>query len=64
MVKPIHPQYITDEQGNRVSLVLPIQQLLLLLEELDELEDIRLYNEVKGRNETTISLADYRQKHQ
>ena len=64
MDNSLHPQYITDEQGTRVSVVLPIQQWQQLLDELDELDDIRLYDEVKARNEPTISLADYRQKRQ
>ena len=62
--KTLHPQYITDEQGTRVSAVLPIQQWQQLLDDLDELDDIRLYDEVKARNESTISLAEYRQKRQ
>lgn len=62
MSQTIHPQYITDERGNRVSVVLPIQQWQQVLDELEELDDIRLYDEVKARNEPTISLAEYRAK--
>lgn len=64
MNKPLQPQYITDEQGQRVSVILPIQQWQQVLDELDELDDIRLYDEVKARKEPTISLAEYRQKRQ
>ncbi len=64
MNKAIHPQYITDEHGKRVSVVLPIQQWQKVLEELDELDDIRLYDDVKTRKEPTASLAEYRQKRQ
>ncbi|MBC7570019.1 MAG: hypothetical protein H7319_09835 [Spirosoma sp.] len=64
MTKEPRPQYITDERGNRVSVVLPIQQWQTMLEELEELDDIRLYDEVKARNEPTISIADYRRKRQ
>ena len=64
MNKPPQPQYITDEQGQRVSVILPIQQWQQVLDELDELDDIRLYDEVKARNEPTISLAEYRRKRQ
>ncbi|WP_288424945.1 hypothetical protein [uncultured Spirosoma sp.] len=62
MNKAIHPQYITDEQGKRVSVVFSMQQWQQLLDELDELDDIRLYDAVKLRNEPTTSLADYRSK--
>ena len=61
MNKTLQPQYVTDEQGQRVSVILPIQQWQQVL---DELDDIRLYDEVKARNEPTISLAEYRKKRQ
>lgn len=64
MNKPLHPQYITDELGKRVSGVLPIQQWQQVLSELEELDDIRLYDDVKARNEPAISLAEYRKKRQ
>ena len=60
MSQSIHPQYITDENGNRVSVILPIQQWQQVLDELEELDDIRLYDEVKARNESTLSLAEYK----
>lgn len=64
MNQALHPQYIIDERGNRVSVVLPIEQWQQMLDELEELDDIRLYDEVKARNEPTISLAEYRKKRQ
>jgi hypothetical protein len=64
MANPLHPQYITNAQGKRVSVVLPLQEWQRVLEKLEELEDIRLYDEVKARNEPTISLAEYRKKRQ
>jgi len=62
MTKSIRPQYITDEHGKRVSVILSIQQWQKVLEDLEELDDIRLYDEVKSRKEPTISLTEYRQK--
>ena len=64
MSHSIHPQYVTDEHGERVSVIVPIQQWQQVLGELTELDDIRLYDEVKARNEPTISLAEYRLKRQ
>lgn len=64
MKKVIHPQYITDEQGKRVSVVLSMKQWQQILEELEELDDIRLYDAVKSRSELTTSLVDYRAKRQ
>jgi hypothetical protein len=39
----VHPQYITDNTGKKISVILPIKEFKTLLEELEELEDIRLY---------------------
>lgn len=51
----IHPQYITDNTGKKISAVLPMKEFETLLEELEELEDIRLYDESKNDNEPAIA---------
>jgi hypothetical protein len=51
----IHPQYITDNAGKKISAVLPMKEFKTLLEELEELEDIRLYDESKNDNEPAIA---------
>jgi hypothetical protein len=58
------PKYITDEHGNRISVILTIEDYFHILEELEELEDVRLYDEVKERNEPRIPLSDYLQQRQ
>ena len=40
-------RYIVDENGKRVSVILPIEEYESMLEELEELEDIRAYDEAK-----------------
>lgn len=50
----IHPQYITDNTGKKISAVLSMKEFKFLLEELEELEDIRLYDESKNDNEPAI----------
>jgi hypothetical protein len=50
----IHPQYITDKTGKKLSAVIPMKEFISLLEELEELEDIRLYDESKNDNEPAI----------
>ena len=42
----VHPQYIKDTAGNNL-VVLSQEEFDILMEELDELEDIRLYDEAK-----------------
>ena len=44
-------QFLTDEKGNRTAVVLPIKKYNKLIEKLEDLEDIRLYDEAK-KNDT------------
>ncbi len=43
----IHPQYIKDINGNNSFVVIPAAEFDLLMEELDDIHDIKLYDEVK-----------------
>jgi hypothetical protein len=51
----LHPQYITDTTGKKHAVVLPIKEYTLLLEEL---EDIKLYDAVKAKNEPSIPIDE------
>ena len=48
---PVKEQYIIDENGQRVSVVLEIGAYQKLLEELEELESIRAYDQAKSRDD-------------
>ena len=50
----LHPQYITDNTGKKISAVLPIKEFKTLLDELEDLEDIRLYDESKNDSSPAI----------
>jgi len=56
------PQYITDKKGKKLSVVISISQYEQMLEEIEELEDIRLYDAVKARKEKTIPFEQYLQQ--
>ena len=58
MASKKHVQFITDKQGKKISVVLPIKDYKAMLEELEELEDIRLYDEAKKSNEVSIPIDD------
>jgi hypothetical protein len=47
------PQYITDADGQKLSVILPIADYLELLEDLEDLATI-----AERRNETTIPIED------
>jgi spore germination protein GerM len=46
-------RYVVDENGKRVSVILPVEEYKRMVEELEleELEDIRLYDEAKAELE-------------
>lgn len=45
-------QYITDEGGNKLAVILPIKDYHKLIDDLEELEDIKLYDKTKqGKQE-------------
>jgi hypothetical protein len=54
--------FITDEQGNKISIVIPISEYEKMMGELEEFHDIKLYDEVKSRNEPTQPLEEYLKK--
>ncbi len=53
----IHPQYITDTTGAQL-VVLPASEFKQILNELEELEDIRLYDEAKAAKEPSIPIDE------
>ncbi|MFM2387733.1 MAG: hypothetical protein RL660_2490 [Bacteroidota bacterium] len=54
----IHPQFITDSEGNKLSAILPIDEFQSILEELEDLEDIRLYDASKSDKEPAIAKEE------
>lgn len=52
------PQFITDEKGNRTSVILPINEFNKLLEELDENHTAVLYDKAKDEKLTFRPLND------
>ena len=53
-MQAIHPQYITDNTGKKIAAILPMREFKTILEELEELQDIKLYDESKKDNEPAI----------
>ncbi|HEX3010171.1 MAG TPA: hypothetical protein VHO90_21415 [Bacteroidales bacterium] len=47
-------QYITDPDGKKISVILPIRDYEKMLEELEELEDIKAYDRAKARKSQPI----------
>ena len=54
----VNPHYITDDKGKKISVVLPMKDYKAIMEELEELEDIKLFDEAKKSNEPSIPIDD------
>ena len=54
----VNPQYITDNTGKKISVVLPMKDFRTIMEELEELEDIKLYDEAQKSNEPSIPIDE------
>jgi hypothetical protein len=52
----LNPQYITDKKGKKISVVLPIKEYKSIVEELEELADIKLYDEAKAANDPSYPI--------
>ncbi|MDZ4748674.1 MAG: hypothetical protein SH808_09320 [Saprospiraceae bacterium] len=57
-MRTIHPQYITDDKGKKLSVVLSIEEYNTMLDELEELEDIRLYDEAKSFDDPSTPMDE------
>ena len=56
----IHPQYIKDLKGKNTFVILPANEFDSILEDLEELEDIKLYDEAKKEGDgERILFSDY-----
>lgn len=55
MIK-LNPQYITDSSGKKISVILPIKEFNEIIEELEELEDIKLYDEALKTNVPSVPV--------
>jgi hypothetical protein len=55
-------QFITDDHGNKLAVILPMRDYQKMLENLEEMEDIKLYDEVKARKEEALPFSEYLKK--
>jgi PHD/YefM family antitoxin component YafN of YafNO toxin-antitoxin module len=54
----LHPQYITDNSGKKTAAILSMKEFETILEELEELEDIKLFDESKNDNEPVLTQTE------
>ena len=49
-------QFLTNEKGEKIAVVISIEEYEKILEELEDLEDIRACEEARASGETPIRL--------
>ncbi|MFN4285227.1 MAG: hypothetical protein ACK4E8_04600 [Lacibacter sp.] len=54
----VHPQYITDSKGKKISVILSIKDFNAIMEELEALEDIKMYDAAKKSKEPSIAIDE------
>lgn len=55
----LHPQYFTDKEGEKL-VALPVNEFNTILDELDELDDIQLYDNAKKEDDgQRVLFSDY-----
>lgn len=55
MIQP-NEKYIIDSAGNKTAVLIDIAEYKKILEELEELESIRAYDDAKASNDESIPL--------
>lgn len=54
----LHPQYVTDKNGKKTSVLLSMEEYERLLSEVELLDDIKLYDKVKSRKSSVQPVED------
>jgi ribosome maturation factor RimP len=59
MLTLVKPQYITDENGHKISVILPVDEYERIIQELEDVDDVKLYDKVKNAKESSIPFDDF-----
>ena len=52
----LHPEFLLDDENRKKAVVIPISEWDRILEELEELEDIRAYDQAKAEPSAPIQF--------
>ena len=61
-MKLLNPKFIVDSKGKKLAAILPMKEFKLVLEELEGFDDVKLYDSVKRKNESSIPFGQYLKK--
>jgi hypothetical protein len=54
MMGAVRQQFIEDSQGNRIAVLMPIDQYNKMLEQLEEIDDILAYDAAKAQDDEIL----------
>ena len=52
------PQFLFNDQGEKIAVVIGVAEYEKILEELEELDDIRAYDEARTSGETPVPFDE------
>ena len=52
----VHPEYVVDEKQHRKAILLPVAEWERIVEELEELDDIRAFDQAKSGSQEAVSF--------
>jgi len=56
-------QFVTDKSGNKVAVILPIKDYEQMVEDLEDVQDVKLYDKAKKEDDgQRIPLDQYLEK--
>lgn len=58
----IHPEFVVDEKNKKKAVLLPFAEWQHIMEELEELEDIRAFDEAKSMPSDAVPFEDAARK--
>jgi len=54
----VHAQYVVDENSHRKAVLIPVAEWEQILEELEELDDIRAYDAAKAGPQAAVAFDE------
>ena len=51
-------QYVTNDKGKKVAVILPLKEYEKMIATLEDIEDVRLYNKAMARKQEFIPAAE------
>ncbi len=54
----LHPEFVVDSKDEKKAVLIPLDEWHRLMEEIEELEDIRAYDKAKSKSEKSIPFDE------